>query len=83
MIEHVERLLIGTVIAVVVFFILITGGFFGLTIDIDKLASTPVLIPYVYAAVAFLTGYSVRGVTETISKIFESVFAYANIRDKD
>ncbi len=82
MIEHIVRLLIGTVIAVVLFFILITGGFFGLTIDIDKLAERPVLIPYVYAAVAFLAGYSVRGVTETISKIFESVFVYANVNER-
>jgi hypothetical protein len=69
---HIARLFLGPALAAVVYFILETGSFFGLSFDVTK---TPIpLLPYLYAGVAFITGYSVRGIIETISKMVNSIF---------
>jgi hypothetical protein len=69
---HVSRLFIGPALAAVVYFILETGSFFGLSFDVTKV-SIP-LLPYLYAGVAFLTGYFVRPIIETLSKIINGIF---------
>ena len=69
---HVIRLFIGPAFAIIIFFILFSGGFFGLTIDLTKVS--PRYIQYVYAAIAFLTGYFVRRIIEILTNIVESIF---------
>jgi hypothetical protein len=71
--DHLARLFIGTIIAVFTFFVLVTGGFFGLTIDVTKI-SNPEFIEYVYAAIAFISGYSVRHIVKLISTFLNAVF---------
>jgi hypothetical protein len=70
---HIARLFIGTTLAVVAYFTLATGGFFGLTIDVTKI-SHPGLIQYVYAVISFIAGYSVRHIIQIISNIANSMF---------
>ncbi len=69
------RLFIGPAIAVVIFFILITGGFFGLTIDLTKVRPLQ-LLPYVYAAIAFLSGYFVNDIISVLSSIVTALFRF-------
>jgi hypothetical protein len=69
---HISRLFIGPALAVVAYFILETGSFFGLSFDITKVSVQ--LLPYLYAGLAFTIGYSARSIIETISKIVNSVF---------
>jgi hypothetical protein len=69
---HIARLFIGPALAVLIYFILQTGSFFGLSFDITKVP--PTLLPYLYAGVAFLTGYFVRQIIETLSKITNAIF---------
>jgi hypothetical protein len=71
--DQLARLFIGTIIAVFAFFILVTGGFFGLTIDVTKI-SNPEYIEYVYAAIAFISGYSVRHIVKLISTFLNAIF---------
>lgn len=71
--DHLARLFIGTIIAVFTFFVLVTGGFFGLTIDVTKI-SNPEFIEYVYAAIAFVSGYSVRHIVKIISTFLNAIF---------
>jgi hypothetical protein len=73
--NHIANLFIGVAAAIVVYFILSTGGFFGLTIDFTKV-SNPSLIPFVYGAVAFFSGYSVRHIISIISGIIDNVFLH-------
>jgi hypothetical protein len=69
---HISRLFIGPALAVVIYFIIRTGSFFGLSFDVTKV---PVdLLPYLYAAMAFLTGYFVRQIVETLSQIVNAIF---------
>ena len=69
---HISRLFIGPALAVLTYFILQTGSFFGLSFDITKVPIP--LLPYLYAGVAFLTGYFVRSIIETLSKIINAIF---------
>ena len=69
---HIARLFIGPALAVVIYFILETGSFFGLSFDVTKVSLQ--LLPYLYAGVAFLTGYFARSIIETLSKIINSIF---------
>jgi len=69
---HISRLFIGPALAVLLYFILQTGSFFGLSFDITKVPIP--LLPYLYAGVAFLTGYFVRSIIETLSKIINGIF---------
>lgn len=69
---HISRLFIGPALAVVMYFILRTGSFFGLSFDITKVPID--LLPYLYAAAAFLTGYFVRQIIETLSKVINAIF---------
>jgi hypothetical protein len=78
---HVIRLFIGPAFAIIIFFILFSGGFFGLTIDLTKVS--PRYIQYVYAAIAFLTGYFVRRIIEILTNIVESIFHTATTEVKD
>ena len=80
--EHIARLFIGTVLAIFVFFVLVTGGFFGLTIDVTKI-SNPDFIEYVYAAVAFVAGYSARAIIKLISTMINSVLNMDDERDRE
>ena len=73
--DHIARLFIGTAVAIVTFFILSTGGFFGLTIDFSKI-SNPILLPYAYGAVAFFSGYFVRHIISITSGIIDNVFLH-------
>jgi hypothetical protein len=50
--DHIVRLFIGTALAIIVYFVLSTGGFFWLTIDVTRIPN-PNLIQYVYAVTAF------------------------------
>jgi hypothetical protein len=68
------RLFIGPALAIVIYFILVTGGFFGLTIDWSKVPQQS--IQYVYAAVAFITGYFVNDIIEVLSTIVTSLFRF-------
>lgn len=70
--NHIARLFIGPAIAVVVYFVIMSGGFFGLTIDLTKVSSQNV--QYVYGSIAFLSGYFVRRIIEKFSDILDSVF---------
>ena len=78
---HVIRLFIGPAFAIIIFFILFSGGFFGLTIDLTKVS--PRYIQYVYAAIAFLTGYFVRRIIEILTNIVESIFHTTTTEVKD
>lgn len=71
--EQISRLVIGPAIAVVVFYVVSTGSFFGLSFDITKIASG-VSPTYVYAAVSFFVGYTTRGAIKTFSGIINAVF---------
>jgi hypothetical protein len=71
--EQISRLVIGPAIAVVVFYVLSTGSFFGLSFDITKIASG-VSPAYVYAAVSFFVGYTTRGAIRTFSGIINTIF---------
>jgi hypothetical protein len=74
------RLFIGPAIAVVIFFIIVTGGFFGLTIDLTKVRP-PTLLPYVYAAIAFLSGYFVNDIISVLSSIVTALFRFKSQND--
>jgi hypothetical protein len=80
---HVIRLFIGPAFAIIIFFILFSGGFFGLTIDLTKVS--PRYIQYVYAAIAFLTGYFVRRIIEILTNMVESIFhtTATEVKDKE
>ena len=78
---HVIRLFIGPAFAIIIFFILFSGGFFGLTIDLTKVS--PRYIQYVYGAIAFLTGYFVRRIIEILTNIVESIFHTTTTEVKD
>lgn len=69
--HHIIRLLVGPAFAIIIYFVLITGGFFGLTIDFTKISEG--LKIYVYAVMAFLTGYFVRQIIDTLSNILNAV----------
>lgn len=69
---HIARLFIAPALAAFVYFVLETGSFFGLSFDVTKV-SIP-LLPYLYAAVAFITGYSIRSIIDTLSSIANSIF---------
>jgi hypothetical protein len=73
---HIIRLLIGPVFAIITYFILLSGGFFGLTVDLTKVS--PRFIQYVYAIVAFLTGYFVRQIVDVFTNLLNSVFHTAS-----
>jgi hypothetical protein len=68
----VVRLFIGPALAILIFFILYSGGFFVLTIDLTKVS--PRFIQFVYAAIAFLTGYFLHIIIGILSGIFTSIF---------
>jgi hypothetical protein len=72
---HIANLFVGTIAAIIISFILFTGGFFGLTIDVGKIADIR-LLPYVYAAVAFFSGYNVRHIIALTSGIIKNVFLH-------
>ena len=80
---HVIRLFIGPAFAIIIFFILFSGGFFGLTIDLTKVS--PRYIQYVYEAIAFLTGYFVRRIIDIFIDIVESIFhtTATEVKDKE
>jgi hypothetical protein len=78
---HITRLFIGIAAAIIVSFILFTGGFFGFTIDVNKVTN-PELVQFVYAAVAFFSGYSVRHIISITSGIIDNVF-FHDRRDAD
>ena len=59
---------------------MVTGGFFGITIDITKI-SNPDFIEYVFASIAFVTGYSVRHIIQIISNIIETILSH-DTKDK-
>jgi hypothetical protein len=80
--EHIVRLFLGTTLAVIVYFILSSGGFFGLTIDVTKLSNLN-LVQYVYAVVAFIAGYSVRHIIHMLSNIANSIFMIQTEQDKE
>jgi hypothetical protein len=69
---HITRLFIGPALAMLMYFILRTGSFFGLSFDITKVPID--LRPSLYAAMAFLTGYFVRQIIETLSTIINAIF---------
>jgi hypothetical protein len=69
---HISRLFIGPALAIVFYFILQTGSFFGLSFDVTKVPIP--LLPYLYAGMAFITGYFVRPIIETLSKIINAIF---------
>jgi hypothetical protein len=77
---HIANLFIGTIAAIIISFILFTGGFFGLAIDVNKIADAS-LLPYVYAAVAFFSGYNVRHIIALTSGIIKNVFLH-DTRDR-
>lgn len=79
--DHIVRLFVGTALAITVYFVLSTGGFFGLTIDIARLPN-PNLVQYVYAVIAFFSGYSSRHIIDVLSSIVNSLFAW-DIKDKE
>jgi hypothetical protein len=70
---HITRLFIGPALAVMTYFILQTGSFFGLSFDVTKVPIQ--LLPYLYAGVAFLSGYFVRSIIETLSNIINAIFS--------
>ena len=78
---HIGGLFVGTAVAIVTFFVLVTGGFFGLTIDFNKM-SNPAYIQYAYAVVAFFSGYSTRHFVSIMSGIVANVFQHDK-RDKE
>ena len=80
--EHIGRLFIGTALAVFIFFVLSTGGFFGLTIDVTKLTH-PNLVQYVYAVIAFISGYAVNHVIIVMSGIVDVVFKAKAQQDEE
>lgn len=80
--EHIVRLFLGTTLAVIVYFVLSSGGFFGLTIDVTKLSNLN-LVQYVYAVVAFIAGYSVRHIIHMLSSIANSIFMIQTEEDKE
>jgi hypothetical protein len=69
---HISRLILGPALAAATYFLLITGSIFGISIDISKIQ--PPLLPYVYALIAFVTGYFVRAVIDTLSNLINSIF---------
>jgi hypothetical protein len=77
---HIGGLFIGTAVAIVTFFVLVTGGFFGLTIDFSKM-SNPAYIQYAYAVVAFFSGYSTRHFISIMSGIIANVFQHDKRKD--
>jgi len=80
--EHIVRLFLGTTLAVIVYFVLSSGGFFGLTIDVTKLSNLN-LVQYVYAVIAFIAGYSVRHIIHMLSSIANSIFMIQTEEDKE
>jgi hypothetical protein len=78
---HISRLFIGPALAVLMYFILRTGSFFGLSFDVTKVPLD--LLPYLYAGMAFLTGYFVRQIIETLSKIINAIFNIEQSPDTD
>ena len=80
--EHIVRLFLGTTLAVIVYFVLSSGGFFGLTVDVTKLSNLN-LVQYVYAVVAFIAGYSVRHIIHMLSSIANSIFMIQTEQDKE
>lgn len=79
--DHIARLFIGTALSIFIFFVLSTGGFFGLTIDVTKLAH-PNLVQYVYAALAFISGYAVNHVIVVMSGIVDVIFKAKELQDE-
>lgn len=77
---HIARLFIGSALAAAAYFILITGSVFGLSIDFTKI--DPTIIPYVYAIVAFMTGYFVRPIIKSMSNIVNALFNIETEREK-
>ncbi len=67
---HVSRLAIGPALAVIVYFILSTGSLLGMTFrpEGDNLH-----VSYAYSAIAFMSGYFVRHVTDSLSVILDSL----------
>lgn len=65
---HLARLVLGPALAMIVYFILKSGGVFGITLEVagDKEL-------YAYAVLAFASGYFVRHVIDTLSEIMDAV----------
>jgi len=78
---HIVRLFLGTTLAIIVYFVLSTGGFFGLTIDVTKMSNLN-LVQYAYAVVAFIAGYSVRHIIHILSGIANSIFMLETEKEK-
>ena len=66
---HISRLAIGPSLAVIVYFLVISGSFLGITFKTEAAH-----IEYAYSALAFLSGYFVRQVVDSLSIIMESIF---------
>jgi hypothetical protein len=66
---HVMRLIVGPAIAVILYFILVSRSFFGITLEVQ-----PGYEAYAYAVVAFIGGYFVRHAIDIISNVLDSVF---------
>ena len=66
---HISRLAIGPSLAVIVYFLVVSGSFFGITFKTEAIN-----IEYAYSALAFLSGYFVRQVVDSLSLIMDSIF---------
>jgi len=67
---HVSRLAIGPALAIIIYFILSSGSLLGITIKADGDNSHLI---YAYSAIAFMSGYFVRRVIETLSIILDNI----------
>jgi hypothetical protein len=73
---NIVRLFLVPIFAIITFFILNSGSFFGLTIDITKIPSN--VVQYFYGLIDFINGYSVRGIIDVISNIANTIL---NVKD--
>lgn len=69
---HISRLVLGPALAAAAYFILLSGSIFGLSFDISKVDFQT--LPYLYATVAFVTGYFVRPIINALSKMVNAIF---------
>jgi len=67
---HVSRLAIGPALAVIVYFILSSGSLLGITIKTD---GDNLHLMYAYSAIAFMSGYFVRHVIDSLSIILDTI----------
>ncbi len=68
---YISRIIIGPAFAIVIYFMISSGSFFGITI---KVAGDTYQVEYAYVAIAFMSGYFVRRIIEIISIIFDAIF---------